>query len=265
MAHVSCAPAEVLQVLQSMWVLGLEPYQMNIRMLIKKRKYRRNVHIESLNMCIDVHFCSEPVQFFPPPPTPRVGNWGGGGGGVGGLRVFASACQVTQCDEDTYPYALAGCQPDTCTGLIDLASASRRFRTGSRAENEVSAERHRSIGYHRLHLHRKLPCYATRSGQREVLLKDSRIAEADLLCVCVCVRHNFDVSVECASGYEGNPAATVCDGHGKSFTIDPWRILGRVMFGRVIGVERPTYGRCEIHLPSLAGPSCLANVSWFRH
>ncbi|CAE7675839.1 unnamed protein product [Symbiodinium necroappetens] len=57
--------------------------------------------------------------------------------------------KVTECEEDTYPYSLAGCQPDTC-------------------------------------------------------------------------RHDFDVSVECADGYEGDPAATVCEGHGQVFTIDSW-------------------------------------------
>ena len=34
------------------------------------------------------------------------------------------------------------------------------------------------------------------------------------------LRHNFEVSVECADGWEGNPEATVCDGDGKAFTID---------------------------------------------
>ena len=36
------------------------------------------------------------------------------------------------------------------------------------------------------------------------------------------LRHNFEVTAECAWGYEGTPSAAVCSGPNQPYTMDAW-------------------------------------------
>lgn len=36
------------------------------------------------------------------------------------------------------------------------------------------------------------------------------------------LRYNFEVTAECAWGYEGTPVATVCSGPNQPYSIDTW-------------------------------------------